>query len=873
MFIVLDLETTWLSAAEDAIIECAFVKIDRKTFKEIDRYATFVNPGREIPELISGITNIFEKDIVDAPSFSDIRDEIQDFIEGYPLIWHNIPFDVRFLESHGIDTSKNPLIDTFFLANFLCYELKSLNLWYICESLGINLKNAHRAIDDTLATVKVFEVLIQKMQKLPKQQEEVLRFFLSWCQDVGVRILRDEYLKITQKKADSVVWKKYYTSALQENIGEAHKIYEQKDVPDIEKFLEKVPNFELRQSQKQMLQSVASSFSEWKKTLIEAPTGIGKTFAYLLPAIKHSLRFGEAVHISTSTKALQDQIYYKDLAFLKNHFPTQFSYTKLKGRRNYLWVAPFIDFAARGEVQSSQRVSFLLKILFWSTSSDFWELDELDFYGEEYAFLSEIHAGDNLVFDTNNIYKDIEFALRARKKAKQANIIITNNNILFQDITSEWSLLGGVKNLVLDEAHTLEDIVTNALKKRLSFQFFQNLFQKIEKKAWKQESDIDMLVKKQELLFDSAELFSAIEGYVFSNFSLGAKYKSLILPDEFFTTRPELGLLVKKILDRLWDVRDQIQSLGDEKALYYSRELQDISYIEEIFWLLFIYRDYETHIYYASHDEKRGTELYVTVLQPWAFLQKYLWDNLDSCVLTSATLQMGESFSYIQGVLHIEEFETLALVSDFDYERQALVFIPENLGSVKNNLPEVSTFLQEMFLIVQGKTLVLFTAFSVIRDIFTKLKILLQKEDIHLLAQSISWSKNKQIDYFKEHCNNSILLGTDTFWEGIDIPWEKLKYLVVHKIPFAVPSDPIFIARSKLYQDSFQQYAIPKSILKLKQWFGRLIRSKKDTGIIVFLDDRIHTTVWGKQFYNSFPKWIKVRSGSTEKFLKMLNGK
>ena len=872
MFIVLDLETTWLNSVSDTIIECAFVKIDRKTFKEVDRYATFVDPEREIPELISGITNIFNTDIEGAPRFQDIRDDIEDFIEGFPVIGHNIPFDLRFLESHGVDISKNPPIDTFFLANFLCYELKSLNLWYLSESLGIELENAHRAIDDTLATKKVFEALIKKMQKLPKKDKELLWFFLWWCQDVGVRIIRDEYLQKPKKEVSDTTWKTYYTSVLQENIWETHEIYKEQHIDNIEEFLGTIPDFELRESQKCMLQTVSNSFSGWEKTLIEAPTGIGKTFAYLLPAIKHSLQFWEAVHVSTSTKALQDQIYYKDLAFLRDHFPQKFSYTKLKGRRNYLWLTSFIDFVSQPEIQSSVRVSFLLKVLFWSMKSDFWELDELDFYGEEYTYVSDVHAGDSFIFDASNVYKNLEFALRARKKAKQANIIITNNHILFQDISSEWSLLWWVKNLVLDEAHTLEDIVTNALKKRLSFQFFQNTFQKIEKKVWKYDSDIDLQTKKQQILFDSSELFSIIEGYIFSNFSLGAKYKSLILPEEFFGIHEELPILAKKILEAFKDIKSDIQALGEDVALYYSRELQDIAYIEEMFGLLFINRNYDTHIYYGNHDERRGTEVYITVLKPGAFLEKHLWNTLDSCVLTSATLQMWGSFSYIQWVLHTHDFSSLVLESDFDYEKQALVFIPDDLGNVKNNLPQLIAFLREVFLTVKGKTLVLLTAFSVIREIFTELKVPMQKQHIHILAQSISGSKNKQIEHFKDHAENSILLGTDTFWEGIDIPWEKLKYLVVHKIPFAVPSDPIFIARSKLYKDSFKEYSIPKSILKLKQWFWRLIRSKKDTWVIIFLDNRVHSSSWGKEFYNAFPKGIKVRSGTAQKFLETLQG-
>lgn len=164
----------------------------------------------------------------------------------------------------------------------------------------------------------------------------------------------------------------------------------------------------------------------------------------------------------------------------------------------------------------------------------------------------------------------------------------------------------------------------------------------------------------------------------------------------------------------------------------------------------------------------------------------------------------------------------------------------------------------------------LFTAFSLIREIYSKLKLDLQKDGVSLLAQSISGSKHKQIEHFKKHAASSILMGTDSFWEGIDIPGDDLKYLLIHKIPFPVPSDPIFIARSKLYKNSFEEYAIPKSIIKLKQGFGRLIRSEQDTGMMIFLDDRIFSTSWGKIFLDAFPEDVKIRYGSSQKLIEIL---
>lgn len=874
MFIVLDLETTGLSARDDSIIEYALIKIERETFREVDRLSGFVNPGRDIPWLISQITNIFEDDVSNAPKFSEVSDDIQDFIEGFPLIGHNVSFDVRFLESHGIDTSKNPYIDTFFLANFLCFEEKSLNLWYLCDVLNIKLENAHRAIDDTLATVKVFQKLIGKLQKLPKDMLKISYEYFSICQDVWVHIIRDEYLMKPSSPLKQWETTDIYIKNIKKHIADIDDMYSCESTENIIDFLSTIPEFELRESQKKMLDKVDTTLSKWGKSLIEAPTWIGKTFAYLLPAIKHSLLFHEPVHISTSTKALQDQIFYKDLKFISDNYPQKFSFTKLKWKRNYLWVSSFLEFLESSENKGPGATSFILKIFFWSMRSELWELDELNFYGEEYSFLSEIHAWNSFIFDEGNIYKDQEFALRARKRARASNIIITNNHILFQDIVSEGSLLWWVKNLILDEAHSLEDIVTGSLKKTVSFDGVQKLLIKIERKILKYKIEGSELgLKKQQVLFDSAELFSILEWVIFSEFKLDAKYKTTLLKNSFFEDNTNSGLLAKKISDLLESLRQELASLPEKESVKFSSEVQELLYVRQILLSVFVDMDSEKNIYYLSHDENRGTQLHTTVLKPGDFLDKHLWKELESVVLTSATLQMDDNFAYINEVLNLHDFENMILPSDFDYSSQALLFIPQDLWNVKDNLPELIIFFRKFFSLVWWRTLVLFTAFFAIREVYTHLKIELEQQNMHLLAQSISGSKYKQIDFYKKHPEKSILLWTDTFWEGIDIPGNDLQYLIIHKIPFAVPSDPIFKARSKLFKDSFSEYAIPKSVLKLKQGFWRLIRTKKDTGVVVFLDNRIYTTKWGNNFLNSFPSDIKIRYGSSSKLLEILEGK
>lgn len=871
MYIVLDLETTGLSPKNDTIIECAFVKIDRKTFEEIDRFTTFVNPRRDIPELISNITNIFDKDVEFSPIFSDISWDIEEFIEWYPLIGHNISFDISFLESHGVDTSKNPYIDTFFLANILCYKEKSLNLWHLCEVFSIKLDSAHRAIDDTVATARLFACLISLLQKTTQKEKNFIASLLHTSRDAWLRVIESEYLseeKIYTKRED--IFTNYISEITKNPWVQVDKIHMNSWVK-IDDFFSQNESFESRNSQKIMLDKVDNNFNTAGKCIIEAPTGTWKTFAYLLPAIKYSLHTWEAVHISTSTKALQDQIFYKDLAYISDTLACPFSYTKLKGKRNYFSLQSFETFFETCDFDNASQLCFVLKVLLWSLQSTYGELDELDFYGEEFRFLSDIHAGIPSVLSEENIYRQYEFVYKARQKALSSNIIITNNHILFADVMWQWSLLWGVKNLVLDEAHSLEDIITSSLSQSLTYKRLEDISAKIQKKATKYEIDInDILSALQRILFELHEVYGSLESLLFTKFSANTKYKNLLLGEDFFEENSHLTHIITRVLDDFSFISQAISQLPWKKSQVLSAEYQDILSVSELLSTTFIKRDLSRYIYYISHSEHRGLELTFTVLKPWEFLEKYIWRELESVLLTSATLQMGDDFSYIKNSLHLYDFETLLLESDFDYSKQALLYIPNDLGSVKYNLEQITQFLEKLFLKIGWQALMLFTSYANIKSVYSTLNMVLKNSGITLLAQAISGGKHKQIEYFKKHSKSSILLGTDTFWEWIDIPGDDLRYLLIHKIPFQVPTDPIFKARSALYKDDFSEYSIPKAVLKLKQWFWRLIRSKNDTGVVVFLDDRIFSTRWWERILESFPHDIKIRYGSTENLINIL---
>ncbi len=866
MIIALDLETTWLDSTVDGIIEVALVKIDEKTFEKIDEFQTFVHPGVPIPELITNITNISDSDVEGAPSFSEIRQDIQEFIGDAPILGHNTNFDRKFLLDNGIDIEKNLVLDTFFLANFLLSDLKSLNLWFISDHLWISIESEHRAIYDTYATVDVFVALIEKLQSAWEQQLQIIRFIADRYKNPQLNYYLKTYLKNTKKLSQEKLVESLMKT-IWENQEVLHTPTEIKNKSsDIQQIFESLEDFESRENQQKMAQIVFDTLTGSKKSVIEAPTWLWKTFAYLIPSIVFASQMWEQVYISTSTKTLQDQVFLKDLQYLTSALDIDFSYTKLKGKKNYVGLYGLFEYLDSNEAKENDASSFLLKILFWLLQTRSGEIDELDFYGEEYGFLRNITANIPYTFHTDNPYKEKEFIVQARNRAKKADIVVINNHLLFQDTASGGKILWPVKNLILDEAHSLEDVVTQSCKKWFSLRGLEKSLiesEKLLREAGESVSEFSLL--RENLLFDLSTLFDSFSQYLYSKVDSRAKYKNILIQRDFFTSFESSNTLWAKILIHFQDLRSYIEELPEKTQLLLWRETWYFDEVQDIIYHIFSPLEvFETLIPTIQEREWYGIILEYTLLNPWSFLAETLWQKLDSVVLTSATLQIQESFDYISHMYYLNEFDFYVLKTDFDYSKQSLLFIPNDLGSIKYNLQQVFDFLREFLIRVGGNTLALFTAVSMVRDSYVAINSDLKAQGVNVLAQSVSGSKQKQIEAFKKSANNTVLFWTDALWQGVDIPWDNLKYLVIHKIPFMVPTDPVFQARSVLFDDAFREYSIPKSILKLKQWFGRLIRSKTDSWVVVFLDDRVFSTSWWEQYFSAFPEDIPVRISSSQ---------
>lgn len=868
MIICIDLETTGLDKYNDSIIEIAMIKFDEKTFKVIDKFSSLVNPEIEIPELISNITNIYNKDLEWAPLIEDLKKDIINFIWDCPILGHNISFDISFLLKDGIAIDNNISIDTFFLANFLCFNELSLNLEVLCNSFWIWFSGAHRAMNDVEATINLFEKLLITFNKLSKEKKHLLYHIFNRSEDRNIIFLKelifnniDMDLKFSEfeKKILKKVWKIDNDEIL---------IVDKKiDNKNMSKSFEKLEKVEKRDNQLKMTEMVMDSFNNKKKVVIEAPTWLWKSFAYLIPSITHSLKTGEKVYISTKTKALQDQLYFKDLKFLNDNLNSSFKYTKLKWKKNYISIKLFFDEFWIWDINYN-KICFLAKITLWLFETKYWELDELNFYWQEFSFLRTINADNFIVLTEKNDYRRYEYLFKARTKLECSNIIIINHSLLFSDLNNEKWILWKIKNLVIDEWHNIEDTVTDSLKKKYNIKNLNESFDLIEKILIKINSKKIKFTQLRESIISKLEL---LDDYWFNyiNNKVWGNYKVTLIEDDFFEWTDYSNLIKKIELDFL----DILDFLAVEEEYDFTREIVYLTGSLELIKIILNSKSNNKFIRILNFSDKSWVTFEYTLLNPWKYLDENLWSTLNSCILTSATLQIWWKFDYFKKMLYLDNFEFFSFDSDFDYAKQSMLFIPSNIGNIKNNSVEVIDFLGKLFKTVRWNILTLLTSYSIIKKIYTSLNSDLKKENINLYAQGIAWSKMKLMSFFLKDSKNSVLLWTDSFWEGIDIPWDNLKYLVIHKFPFSVPTDPIFVARSVFFDDPFLEYSVPKAIIKLKQWFWRLIRTKKDTGIVILLDNRIYSNSWWKMFIKAFPDDINIKKWATEQFLNILEKK
>ncbi len=913
----LDLETTGLDPRNDAIIEIGIVRFNGKRVEQ--EFQTLINPGIPIPTEITRLTGINNEMVRNAPPLTAVIQQVVDFIGDTPVVGHNVQFDLGFM-MHANVLQYVQAVDTYEMAAVLMPLASRYNLGGLCQQLGIPLQNAHRALDDARMTHHLFLRLYEMALELPidlvaeiVRLGETVDWDASWVFQQVLRSLTRNH-PIQPKKAN--IKPAYNGLFVNEDIlMPALKPNPQilpLDVDEVSAILEPGGQFasyfaqyEYRTQQIEMLRNVVQSFSDGYHLLVEAGTGIGKSFAYLIPSVLWAIKNNERVVVSTNTIALQEQLMQKDLPDLQAALGLQFRSTVLKGRSNYLCPRRFESLRYRGP-ETKEEMRVIAKILIWLHQQGNGDRSRLNLNNPlERETWTKISADDeacNAEVCMSRMGGVCPF-YQARQSAQSSHIVVVNHALLLSDVVTGSRVLPPYDYLIIDEGHHLEEASTSTL----SFRITQNEITRLLRELGSISSGIlgrlltalklvakpsvvaashDITQRITDLEFRLEQQFLTLFGLIEEFLESERNYESIgtyaqqvrILPStrtvpawssveiQYDDTQETMTLLLKLVKDYHRDLSDYLDSAHEnlEEAIgSLGTNLQRISEAALQLNAMFLSPD-SNFIYWIEKQPESGRlTLQIAPLHVGNLMEKYLWHEKKSIVLTSATLTAHGEFDYLRNRLSADEADDLTVGSPFDYENSAMLYLP-------NNIPEPTKGYEYQKMVEQsivrlakttgGRMLVLFTSYAQLKKTSQAIASSLGDVDIQVYEQGEGASANTLLETFRE-TDRAVLLGTRAFWEGVDIPGNALSVLVIVKLPFAVPSDPIVAARSETFDDPFGEYSIPEAILTFRQGFGRLIRTQSDRGVVVVLDRRISSKKYGRFFVESLPE-CKVVIGS-----------
>jgi DNA polymerase-3 subunit epsilon/ATP-dependent DNA helicase DinG len=909
-YISLDLETTGLDAESDEIVEIAAVK-----FQDGDIISTFhslVNPHRPLPYHIQLLCGITQAEVDAAPPFSALTSELASFLAAHPIIGHNVWFDLGFLAQKGIQVS-GPNYDTLELGKILLPQLFEHALGSVARFLGIPCPIQHRALADAITAKEVFLALLDKASQLDLPAIGEIAH-LTTKAGPGLGHLFQEIEKSKSQAAFSFT--EPQAAEIKSAITSKQPLYPcpEKTPLDIEKLSaifddggplsRAFPDYERRPEQLHMMQAVAQALNNSQHLIVEAGTGTGKSIAYLLPSIFFALENKAHVVISTNTINLQEQLMGKDIPDLaqalgSEHSLDELQVVQVKGRNNYLCLRRW-NSLRRGEGLSPAGLKLLARIRSWLTSTQSGDRAGLNLSGEDIPTWNKVCAQVNDCWAGNCPYqrRDACFLFRARKAAEGAHIIVVNHALLLSDMVAGAKILPEYHYLIIDEAHHLEQEATKQLGSEITQRELLDYLSRLDRKVEGQHR-MGFLSKLRELLTLSTviplrrthleQLSGDLRSRVNKARAQGSQFFDILgrfiweYADEQGEYDRHLRLTQNTRGKRAWsevesawddlnlalkDIADALNGLYIGLADLFEGRLPDYeNFMLELSSLLYANEELQRRINsLVSHPEANDIywlslsgennllSLCTAPLTVAGILEKQLFSAKECVVLTGATLSTEGNFEYIKQRLGLDEANELALGSPFDYLSSTLVYIPGDIPEPgePGYQPGVEKAISELCGSSRGRSLVLFTSHAALKTTLAAIRAPLAAQGILVLGHGVDGSPKQLLETFKIK-PKAVLLGTSSFWEGVDVVGEALSVLIMARLPFNVPTDPIFSARSELFSNPFNQYALPQAALRFKQGFGRLIRSKNDRGIMVVLDSRLKHKSYGAAFFNSLP--------------------
>lgn len=673
-----------------------------------------------------------------------------------------------------------------------------------------------------------------------------------------------------------------------------------------------IKGFEHRHEQEEMAKNIQNAVNNNKKIIVEAGTGTGKTLAYLIPAIKWAIANKKKVIIATNTINLQEQLLLKDIPLAKSVIKDEFSYALVKGRTNYLCKRLFTELSLGKSVdietfsmEAREQIEYILK---WGNKTKTGDKAELPF--EVYPDVWElVQSTTELCLGKKCPFRKECFHMKTRMKKMEADILISNHHVFFSDLNvraetdfdSEYLILPRYDMVIFDEAHNIESVARSYFSVEVSKISFTRLLHRIYQKKSKKKKEKSALTRVEETIDekylektgDYLELLKNMKSEIYSLQTIGDEYfdeirkmfetnteapirkslnnfemtksnflENLRAKKEFFQAKLaeflNLMMAFNNVIDEEKDKNPEVINFNNHLKIF-KKYIDSFKFINN-------FSD-DDYVYWLDINSKRtNVVLTATPLNIAQKLSSVLFENLNRLVFASATIMANGNFEYFKKSLGLDEEECMEcfIESPFDYENQMSVYIPADIQDSENLnafITDASKFILDILKKTKGKAFILFTSYTMLNQIYYSLVNKLKNSNFEIFLHGEK-PRSQLIKEFKE-AKNPVLFGTTSFWEGVDVQGENLSNVIITKLPFLVPTDPIVAAISKKIEEtggnSFSDFQLPEAIIKFKQGVGRLIRKKTDRGNVFILDSRVIKKRYGSAFIKALPSQKNIK--------------